>query len=852
VSDDLRRTGSQFVYARKPGSGPFDDLNHCFIRFENPWWFEHMTNSGPTSTDCFGCKDGLVAPFRFSMAFQPIVDVEAQRVYAYEALVRGPANETAYSVLSKITKTNRYAFDQACRVKAIALAGKLEVVKTSAKLCINFMPGAVYSPSACIRRTLEAARQASFPLDRLVFEITEAEEVKDRAHLRTIFEEYRRHGFKMAMDDFGSGFCGLNLFADLTPDILKLDRGLVCNLPQRAVAMATMRALVQLCETLGVVLIAEGVETTEEFYALQSCGVRFMQGFLFAQPAFEALPDFSLPNTDTGAVEKVEPVNRMSTAIKVQDPRSNIGQVPRSFVLPGHLDFACLDRLTQLAAKNLLADGAFLVLNAEGILAVACSVGSVDTAELTTLQFMVDSGPARGPGLVISHSVADRSLLATISLHKRGQFLGIFGVCRRSTSSVSAAQECILQTLALEVTEELEREALSGASLLVRSTPYAPSSVDPFTQQLQLLESVVVHAKDSVLITDAEPIDNSGPVIRYANPAFSEPTGYSMEEVLGKTPRILQGRLSGREPRDRIREALSQWKSIEVEILNYRKDGTQFWVELSISPVSNLEGRYTHWVSVQRDITQRKEREAFESDRMQSALLSSEAYAAKGRLAATTAHEINNPLEAVMNLIYIARTTQGVPPEVAEVLELADVELARVGVIAQQTLGFYRDTSLAGLVDITALIETTALLYASLLHSKQIRLEQQLTSGLSAFGKTADLKQIFSNLLMNAIDATPKGGRIILRAHPGTDGITGDMGVRATVADSGEGMSSEVLTNAFSVFFTTKGSVGTGLGLWVTKSLLEKNGGSIRCRSRQGTQSGTSMSVFLPLERKAG
>jgi len=659
------------------------------------------------------------------------------------------------------------------------------------------MPGAVYSPSACIRRTLDTARQVSFPLDRLVFEITESEEVKDRVHLRKIFEEYRRHGFKMAMDDFGAGFCGLNLFADLTPDILKVDMELTRNLPRRAVALATMRSLVQLCETLGVVLIAEGVETIEEFHALQSCGVRFMQGFLFARPAFEALPDFFLPHADTGTVEKIEAVNPGS-AMEVTIPPINTGQAPRSFVLPGHLDLNSLHRLTGLAAKNLLADSAFLVLNAEGVLTVACSVGEVGTAELTTLQFIVDSGPARASGLVISHSMADKSLLATISLHKRGQFFGVFGVSRRSTSSVSAAQECILQTTALEITEELEREAFSGASSVLAVPPCDSPSVDPLTQQLQLLESVLVNANDSVLITDAEPIDQPGPIIRYANPAFTRMTGYSMEEVLGKTPRILQGPLSGREPRDKIREALSQWKPIEVEMLNYRKDGTQFWVELSISPVSNVDGWYTHWVSVQRDITQRKERETFEAHRMRSALLNSEAYAARGRLAATTAHEINNPLEAVMNLIYIAKTTKGVPLGVVEALELADGELARVGVIAQQTLGFYRDTSLAGPVDITALIEATASLYASLLFSRQIRLEQQLTSGLNAFGRKGDLKQIFSNLLMNAIDATPRGGRIILRAQPGTDGITGDLGVRATVADSGEGMSPEVLTNAFS------------------------------------------------------
>jgi EAL domain-containing protein (putative c-di-GMP-specific phosphodiesterase class I) len=155
------------------------------------------------------------------MAFQPIVDVEASRVFAYEALVRGLDGQSAGSTLDQVTDENRYAFDQHCRVKAITLATRLNLVQTGAMLSINFMPGAVYSPAACIQLTLKTARECSFPLDRLIFEITEAEEVRDRGHLRNIVDEYRRHGFKMALDDFGAGYCGLNLLADFPADIIK-------------------------------------------------------------------------------------------------------------------------------------------------------------------------------------------------------------------------------------------------------------------------------------------------------------------------------------------------------------------------------------------------------------------------------------------------------------------------------------------------------------------------------------------------------------------------------------------------------------------------------------------------------
>lgn len=244
---------------------------------------------------CKACKGGVQQPFIFSMAFQPIIDVETARVYAYEALVRGINKESAGMVLSKVTEENRYAFDQNCRVKAITLAKQLGLDKTDAKLCINFMPGAVYSPVACIQLTLKTAREQAFPLDRLIFEITEAEKVQDRQHVLHIMEEYHRHGFQVALDDFGAGYSGLNLFAELTPDILKLDMDLTRNVHLRPIALAIVRSLVQLCSSFNVALVAEGVETIEEYATLRASGIKLMQGYLFAKPAFEELPSFSIP-----------------------------------------------------------------------------------------------------------------------------------------------------------------------------------------------------------------------------------------------------------------------------------------------------------------------------------------------------------------------------------------------------------------------------------------------------------------------------------------------------------------------------------------------------------------------------
>jgi len=244
---------------------------------------------------CGACKDGVAQPFPFSMAFQPIVDVRAGNVFAYEALVRGPQGESAGSILGQVSEANRYAFDQSCRVKAISLAVQLGLVATGAQLSINFMPGAVYSPSACLQLTLKTARQYGFPCDRLIFEITEAEQVLSRPHLRAIALEYRSHGFKMALDDFGAGFSGLNLLADLPIDIIKLDMELTRDIHQKPVAAAIVTSMVALARTLDCELVAEGIETVEEYVAVRGCGVHLMQGYLFAKPGFEELPQVALP-----------------------------------------------------------------------------------------------------------------------------------------------------------------------------------------------------------------------------------------------------------------------------------------------------------------------------------------------------------------------------------------------------------------------------------------------------------------------------------------------------------------------------------------------------------------------------
>lgn len=249
---------------------------------------------------CQGCRSGSER-FDIAMAFQPIVDCETGRPFAYEALVRGPEGESAADVLARVTPENRYAFDQQCRVAAIEGAASAGILDTDARLSINFLPNAVYSPVACIQLTLKTARATGFPTDRLIFEFTENEEMADTDHITDIVETYRKMGFATAIDDFGAGYAGLGLLARFQPDLIKLDMALIraidASMPRRLI----VESIVRLCEKLGILVIAEGIETRAEYDALRSLGVRFIQGYLLARPLLRALPSVSWP-------EPIEPM----------------------------------------------------------------------------------------------------------------------------------------------------------------------------------------------------------------------------------------------------------------------------------------------------------------------------------------------------------------------------------------------------------------------------------------------------------------------------------------------------------------------------------------------------------------
>jgi EAL domain-containing protein (putative c-di-GMP-specific phosphodiesterase class I) len=238
-----------------------------------------------------GCKDCLEAnplEFEITMAFQPIVDLERKMPFAYEALVRGVNGEGAGQVLSRVSAQNRYTFDQTCRVRAIQLAAKLGL---DCKLSINFLPNAVYRPETCIRATMEAADTFGIPLNKIIFEVTEAEPIEDPAHLQGIFEAYKERNIITAIDDFGAGYAGLNLLAKFKPHVLKLDMELCQGIAENAIKRTITEGTIKNAKALDILVVAEGIENTADLEVLRSLGTDYFQGYIFGKPQIETLPE---------------------------------------------------------------------------------------------------------------------------------------------------------------------------------------------------------------------------------------------------------------------------------------------------------------------------------------------------------------------------------------------------------------------------------------------------------------------------------------------------------------------------------------------------------------------------------
>ena len=355
-------------------------------------------------------------------------------------------------------------------------------------------------------------------------------------------------------------------------------------------------------------------------------------------------------------------------------------------------------------------------------------------------------------------------------------------------------------------------------------------------EELNLNRRIFRSVTSGISVADATKPDL--PLV-YVNPAFEVMTGYCLEEVEGENCRFLQGSARDQPGVALLREAVRDQREVTTILKNFRKDGSAFWNELSLSPIRNREGELTHMVGIQTDVTARIEFEA--------ALRESEKLAAVGRLASSIAHEINNPLEAVTNLLYLARTADD-GSETMRYLGMADKELQRVAQITSQSLRFYKQSSKPQAIRCAEMITAVLDLYESRAENSRVNIERRDRSKEAVVCLESEIRQVLNNLIRNAIDAMHgRGGRLLIRSREATDWRTGVRGAMITIADTGSGISASTRRNLFKPFFTTKGLAGTGLGLWVSAEIVTRHQGRLIIRSTQHPEkSGTVFQLFLP------
>lgn len=349
----------------------------------------------------------------------------------------------------------------------------------------------------------------------------------------------------------------------------------------------------------------------------------------------------------------------------------------------------------------------------------------------------------------------------------------------------------------------------------------------------QRLAAIVASSDDAIVSKDLHGVVTSW------NAAAERIFGYTAEEMIGQPiTKIIPPEL--RHDEVRILQTIGRGDRIDhFETVRVTKRGEHIDVSLTISPVKDETGRIVGAAKIARDITQRKQAE--------NTLRMTERLASVGRLAATVAHEINNPLEAVTNLVYLARRAQNVE-EVRSFLGMAEEELVRISQLTKQTLGFYRETRGSAAVRVGQLVASMFTVFSSRARNRRIELVSEVTDDPEIYAVPGELRQLIANLLSNALDAVSDGGRIRVRTSASRNHV-GVYGVRLTVADNGPGIPADIRARMFEPFFTTKKEVGTGLGLWVCKSIVEKHHGSIRVRSSSAPgKCGAVFSIFLPAE----
>jgi PAS domain S-box-containing protein len=353
------------------------------------------------------------------------------------------------------------------------------------------------------------------------------------------------------------------------------------------------------------------------------------------------------------------------------------------------------------------------------------------------------------------------------------------------------------------------------------------------TDEIRFRLAAIVDSADDAIISK----DLNGVVTSW-NAGARQMFGYTAEEMIGQSIlRLIPEELQYEE--EQILRTLRAGDRVDhYETTRRKKNGEPIEVSVTISPIRDENGHVTGASKIARDISDRK--------RIERLLIQSEKIAATGRMAAAIAHEINNPLESIVNLIFLARQNINAQGKAQTFLLTAEQELERLSHLARQTLGYYRDTGTATEIHLHDLIENVLTVYQGKVLSAGISVDKHFNDLQKIVVSKGEMLQVFSNIIANAIDAMPQGGVLNISIRK-VMSAAGD-GMQIIIRDSGTGISRANLERVFEPFFTTKGDRGTGIGLWVAKQLVERRGGqiSIASSTEKGT-SGTSLTINIPL-----
>jgi PAS domain S-box-containing protein len=342
--------------------------------------------------------------------------------------------------------------------------------------------------------------------------------------------------------------------------------------------------------------------------------------------------------------------------------------------------------------------------------------------------------------------------------------------------------------------------------------------------------AAIVESSDEVIVSK-----NLDGMVTSWNAAASRVFGYTAEEMIGQSIlKLIPEELHPEE--NTFIEKLKLGQRIEqFETRRITKTGQTLDVSLTLSPIRDAQGKVIGASKILRDISIAK--------RLEQSILQAEKLAATGRMAATIAHEINNPLEAVVNLLYLLRPTIS-GDEGRAYLASAESELQRVSHIAKQTLGYYREDALATPMSLNDIVQYAVTIYEPRCQASGIKILQSFTSARKVLLRRGEILQVISNLLANSIYALSAGGTICIDVK---DSETEPQGVALNVRDNGEGIGPEALPRVFDAFFTTRATIGTGIGLFIAKQLVEGHGGRISIESsKDAREHGTNVHVFLP------